>query len=199
MDPDQACRGRDAGPAWLTSLRSWLHSGTDGWNVADRQSTVGSRLVVGASEPSPTSCPLPAGDLGPAVDIQPQAQDHMQLRTQDAGGRSQSCDVRAFVLDGQRIHRRHRRREVQVTIYRRRLVASARPGFGWTALTESELTVVRLIAQGLTNRETAVRLFVSPRTVNSHLRHALAKLSVNSRVELAHAVAAHARGAVRDN
>jgi DNA-binding CsgD family transcriptional regulator len=75
---------------------------------------------------------------------------------------------------------------------RRRLVTSARPDAGWAALTDSELAVVRLIAAGLTNRETAVRLFVSPHTVNSHLRHAFTKLGVNSRLDLARVVAAHA-------
>jgi DNA-binding CsgD family transcriptional regulator len=75
---------------------------------------------------------------------------------------------------------------------RRRLVTSTRPKAGWDALTDSELVVVRLIAQGLTNRETAVRLFISPHTVNSHLRHAFTKLGVNSRLELARVVAANA-------
>jgi DNA-binding NarL/FixJ family response regulator len=44
---------------------------------------------------------------------------------------------------------------------RRRLVATERPDKGWAALTESELTVVRLVAEGLTNRDAAERLFVS--------------------------------------
>jgi DNA-binding CsgD family transcriptional regulator len=74
---------------------------------------------------------------------------------------------------------------------RRRLVASPRPNTGWASLTESELAVVRLISEGLTNRETAERLFVSPHTVNSHLRHAFTKLGVNSRLELARVVAAN--------
>lgn len=74
---------------------------------------------------------------------------------------------------------------------RRRLVTSTRPDAGWAALTDSELAVVRLIAQGLTNRETAERLFVSPHTVNSHLRHAFTKLGVNSRLELARVVTAN--------
>jgi DNA-binding CsgD family transcriptional regulator len=52
----------------------------------------------------------------------------------------------------------------------------------------SELTVARLVAEGLTNREVAERLFVSPHTVNSHLRHAFSKLGISSRVELARVV-----------
>jgi len=84
------------------------------------------------------------------------------------------------------------RRRLRANGVRRRLVTSTRPNAGWAALTDSELAVVRLIAQGLTNRETAVRLFVSPHTVNSHLRHAFTKLGVNSRLELARVVAAHA-------
>jgi DNA-binding CsgD family transcriptional regulator len=55
---------------------------------------------------------------------------------------------------------------------------------GWAALTKSELAVVRLVTEGLTNREAADRLFVSPHTVNSHLRHIFTKLGINSRVEL---------------
>ena len=52
-------------------------------------------------------------------------------------------------------------------------------------MTTSELTVARLVAEGLTNREVAERLFVSPHTVNTHLRHVFSKLGINSRVELA--------------
>ena len=51
-------------------------------------------------------------------------------------------------------------------------------------MTDSELAVARLVAQGLSNRQVAERLFVSPHTVSSHLRHVFAKLGVNSRVEL---------------
>jgi DNA-binding CsgD family transcriptional regulator len=91
------------------------------------------------------------------------------------------------------------RRRLRANGVRRRLVTSTRPDAGWAALTDSELAVVRLIAAGLTNRETAVRLFVSPHTVNSHLRHAFTKLGVNSRLELARVVAAHAREPAAQN
>lgn len=59
-----------------------------------------------------------------------------------------------------------------------------RPRLGWAALTDAELAVVRLVAAGGTNREVAQRLFLSPHTVDSHLRHAFHKLGISSRVEL---------------
>ena len=52
-------------------------------------------------------------------------------------------------------------------------------------MTESEAAVARLVAEGLTNREVAERLFVSPHTVNGHLRQIFMKLGVKSRVDLA--------------
>jgi DNA-binding CsgD family transcriptional regulator len=51
-------------------------------------------------------------------------------------------------------------------------------------MTKSELAVAQLVANGLTNREVAERLFVSPHTVNTHLRQVFAKLEVKSRVDL---------------
>jgi DNA-binding CsgD family transcriptional regulator len=67
---------------------------------------------------------------------------------------------------------------------RRRLVSTRRQGLGWAAMTDAELAVAQLVAQGMSNREVAERLFVSPHTVSGHLRHVFAKLEVNSRVEL---------------
>jgi DNA-binding CsgD family transcriptional regulator len=67
---------------------------------------------------------------------------------------------------------------------RRRLVARERPETGWAALTDSELSVARLVAHGLTNREAAEQLYVSPHTVSSHLRSVFAKLDINSRFAL---------------
>ncbi len=77
---------------------------------------------------------------------------------------------------------RSRLRELGV---RRRLVTVEPETSGWAAMTAAELAVARLVAEGLTNREVADRLFVSPHTVNSHLRHVFSKLGINSRVELA--------------
>jgi len=60
-----------------------------------------------------------------------------------------------------------------------------RPSSGWASLTPAEQDVVRLVAEGLTNKDVAGRLFVSPRTVQSHLAHVFAKLGVTTRTQLA--------------
>jgi DNA-binding NarL/FixJ family response regulator len=52
-------------------------------------------------------------------------------------------------------------------------------------LTASERRVAELVAEGLTNKEVAGRLFVTDRTVEGHLSHIYAKLGVRSRAELA--------------
>lgn len=67
---------------------------------------------------------------------------------------------------------------------RQRASSPPEPPSPWHTLTESELRVVRLVVEGLTNREVANRLYLSPHTVDSHLRHVFTKLNVNSRVEL---------------
>ena len=54
------------------------------------------------------------------------------------------------------------------------------------ALTRRELEVTRLLAVGRTNREIAQELFLSPRTVDMHVRNILRKLDCRSRVEIAH-------------
>jgi DNA-binding CsgD family transcriptional regulator len=94
----------------------------------------------------------------------------------------QVCPLRGARRDLGRPSRRSHLRELGV---RRRLVAAELETNGWAAMTSSELAVAQLVAEGLTNREVAERLFVSPHTVNSHLRHVFAKLGINSRVELA--------------
>lgn len=50
-------------------------------------------------------------------------------------------------------------------------------------LTERELEVLKLVAQGLNNREIAKRLFISENTVKNHVRNILEKLQLHSRME----------------
>jgi predicted ATPase/DNA-binding CsgD family transcriptional regulator len=66
-----------------------------------------------------------------------------------------------------------------------------RPTSGWASLTPTERDVVRLVSEGLGNNDIATRLFVSPRTVQSHLTHVYAKLGLTSRVQLAQEAARH--------
>ncbi|WP_151073384.1 helix-turn-helix domain-containing protein, partial [Mycobacterium tuberculosis] len=49
--------------------------------------------------------------------------------------------------------------------------ARKRPTSCWGALTPTELEVALLVGEGLSNKEIGVRLFISPRTVHSHLTH----------------------------
>jgi predicted ATPase/DNA-binding CsgD family transcriptional regulator len=65
-----------------------------------------------------------------------------------------------------------------------------RAAAGWAGLTRSEDQVARLAATGLTNRQIGSRLFISPRTVQTHLSHVFAKLGVTSRRELSDHAAA---------
>jgi DNA-binding CsgD family transcriptional regulator len=59
-------------------------------------------------------------------------------------------------------------------------VAGDRPG-----LTAQQERIARLVAEGATNREIAEQMFLSPRTVDHHLRNVFARLGVRSRTELA--------------
>jgi DNA-binding CsgD family transcriptional regulator len=63
------------------------------------------------------------------------------------------------------------------------------PVSGLTSLTGTERAVADLVAAGLTNRQVATRMFLSPHTVAFHLRHIFRKLEVSSRVELARQLA----------
>ena len=65
------------------------------------------------------------------------------------------------------------------------------PTSGWASLTPTERDVVRLVSEGLGNKDIATRLFVSPRTVQTHLTHVYTKLGLTSRVQLAQEAARH--------
>jgi DNA-binding CsgD family transcriptional regulator len=89
------------------------------------------------------------------------------------------CSAAGAERDIARLRRRLRERGM------RRGSGGGRSSSEWPELSSSEFAVVRLVARGATNREVADRLFLSPYTVNSHLRHVFTKLGIRSRVELA--------------
>jgi predicted ATPase/DNA-binding CsgD family transcriptional regulator len=69
----------------------------------------------------------------------------------------------------------------------------SRPALGWQSLTPTELAVARAAADGLSNPQIATRMFISRRTVTTHLTSIFRKLGISSRAELA------ARAARRDD
>jgi len=75
---------------------------------------------------------------------------------------------------GKRVHRRTRRGKAD--------------GSGIELLTERELEVARLVVDRKTNAQIAEELFLSPKTVETHVRHLFQKLEVSSRVEVARVV-----------
>ena len=60
---------------------------------------------------------------------------------------------------------------------------------GPASLTPSERRIAELAANGQSNREIAQALFVTPKTVEYHLRHVYQKLDIHSREELAEVLA----------
>jgi DNA-binding CsgD family transcriptional regulator len=63
-----------------------------------------------------------------------------------------------------------------------------RPPIGWDALTPTELKIAELVAAGGSNPDIAGDLFLSRRTVQTHVSHILAKLGAHSRIDIAHEV-----------
>jgi DNA-binding CsgD family transcriptional regulator len=60
-----------------------------------------------------------------------------------------------------------------------------RPARGWESLTPTELRVVELVAEGLTNPQIGERMFITRGTVKVHVAHVFDKLDVATRAELA--------------
>jgi DNA-binding CsgD family transcriptional regulator len=69
-------------------------------------------------------------------------------------------------------------------VRRRHWKHAKRPVSGWDSLTGAEQRVAELVAKGLTNRQVANQLYVSPHTVGFHLRQVYRKLHLRSRQEL---------------
>src|SRR4051794_38524021 len=96
---------------------------------------------------------------------------------EEMGAEHDAARVRSRLRD-MGVHRSHWRRV-------------ERPVCGWQSLTDTELRVAAIVAEGLTNAQVAERLFVSRHTVDFHLRQIFRKLGVRSRTELARAVMEH--------
>jgi len=133
---------------------------------------------------------------GPAADLRAVFGDLMRLHAEAAGIRAEARHRVPHDLDERLagLARGLGRAAGRLSTSRPypRAVRSGRHGHGhgWAALTPAELDVIRVVVAGRTNRQAAAQLFLSPHTVSSHLRHAYAKLGINSRVELVRAAVA---------
>jgi DNA-binding CsgD family transcriptional regulator len=101
-------------------------------------------------------------------------------------------DGRAWLDEAIAVLTAMRAEAVVADLRRRSAAAAARPAgrlhrtiSGWDSLTGAELRVVTLAATGVSNKEIARQLWLSPHTVGTHVRHALEKLGLRSRVEMA--------------
>ncbi|MHB8465579.1 MAG: helix-turn-helix transcriptional regulator [Acidimicrobiales bacterium] len=75
--------------------------------------------------------------------------------------------------------------DAAIAYARRARGTRGRPTSGWRSLTPTELEVVRLVAEGLTNPQIGERLFIARGTVKVHLSHIFTKLAIATRSELA--------------
>jgi DNA-binding NarL/FixJ family response regulator len=91
---------------------------------------------------------------------------------------------------GAELHRAAAERELGKLGHRihRRTRPGKADGSGIETLTERELQVARLVADSKTNPEIAAELFLSQKTVETHMRNIFRKMDVSSRVALARAV-----------
>jgi DNA-binding CsgD family transcriptional regulator len=81
--------------------------------------------------------------------------------------------------------------EAAVTYAQRGRGKRKRPSSGWESLTPTETQVVRLVSEGLANKDIAARLVMSRRTVQTHLTHLYTKLGLTSRTQLVQEAARH--------
>ncbi|HET7465430.1 MAG TPA: LuxR C-terminal-related transcriptional regulator [Candidatus Dormibacteraeota bacterium] len=75
--------------------------------------------------------------------------------------------------------------------YPRNSMSAGSPNETQARLSPREMEVARLVAEGLTNREIAAKLFLSERTVDGHLEHIREKLAVNTRAQVTAWVVRH--------
>jgi DNA-binding NarL/FixJ family response regulator len=115
--------------------------------------------------------------------------------------------ARTLLVQGQILRRANQRRAAAAALDEAQRIFESLPAPAWalrvrdeaarlglrrdagSALTPSEREVALLAAQGLTNREVAERLFVSPKTVEANLSRAYSKLGIRSRAELGRVMA----------
>ena len=178
--------------------------------LADRATATGTPLALGLLARSRALLAAPAG-------ARQEYEDALQLL---ARTRTAPALARAHLLYGEWLRRQRRRREARDQLRTalemfdamglRGFAGRTRVELGATGerarrrevgileeLTPQEAQIAALVSRGHANREIAAQLFVSPNTVEYHLRKVFRKLGVSSRTQLAHHVLNQGIGVTR--
>lgn len=182
---------RDSATLWIEDLDTFAGTTGAGWAAAI---AMHGRALLAATGPTPDSALADA-----------HFEEALRLHTDSARPMDRG---RTFLAYGEHLRRTRRRvaarehlraaveifEDLKATPWVERATQELRAS-GETArrrddaamaqLTPTELQVAELVQRGLSNREAAAQLFVSPRTVDFHLRNVFAKTGVASRTELA--------------
>ncbi|MEU7941293.1 helix-turn-helix transcriptional regulator [Microbispora bryophytorum] len=150
------------------------------------RSDVDALAHAAAGHPDPWGRSSAAEDLGVVLTADPRERSRAVSHLEQALHGYESTGA---LRDAARIRARLR----ELGVRRRHWTRAERPASGWDSLTDTEHAVAALIAKGLTNRQAAAQMFLSPHTVSTHLRHVFTKLGIASRVELARLVAERER------
>ena len=145
--------------------------------VADDPRTLCAAVDAYAAGPRPLELALAAEDAGVAF-----------ARRRDSAAAASLLDRALAGYEGLEAARDAARAEAtlrELGIRRGRRGARQRPQLGWDSLTPTEHRVVDLVVEGLSNPQIGERLFVSRRTVQTHLAHVFTKLGISSRTQLA--------------
>jgi DNA-binding NarL/FixJ family response regulator len=145
--------------------------------VADDPRTLCAAVDAYAGGPRPLELALAAEDAGVAF-----------ARRSDSAAAVSLLDQALAGHEGLEATRDAARAEAtlrELGIRRGRRGARQRPQLGWESLTPTEHRVVDLVVEGLSNPQIGERLFVSRRTVQTHLAHVFTKLGISSRTQLA--------------
>jgi predicted ATPase/DNA-binding CsgD family transcriptional regulator len=145
-----------------------------GWYAANVGRTRAAAQLLGAAEALCTQTGAALG--GPTIPVV-------------AGAKQMAMEaLGAVVFDAEFETGRHLSREVALRLALGEAApvdASGSEGLAAGPLAKRELEVAKLVAEGLSNRQIGVRLFISEATVASHIRHIMDKLGVNSRSQIA--------------
>ncbi len=189
--PDDARRAADAAGAWasvvqLPMARAWAERAAARVDLASGDASLAvERALASVAAAEEAGVPVESARsrtvFGKAL-IESGETERGLDELQRAAAELDARGARRYRDEAERELGKHGRR------VHRRTAAGKTDGTGIESLTERELQVTRLVVDRRTNPEIAAELFLSQKTVETHLRNIFRKVGVSSRVELARAV-----------